>query len=119
MATEVDDCPQESWKTTPCPQNMPEDQGDCLKVKNKMARHPVNVRYPPPGINCTTHTAGCFAARPAWLRPWQVHDLECRIPLEARPVMQSAGPKKYNRVHGIGIDGVTIQVNPRTAPRAP
>lgn len=55
----------------------------------------------------------------AWLRPWQVHDLECQIPLEARPVMQSAGPKKYNRVHGIGIDGVTIQVNPRTAPRAP
>jgi hypothetical protein len=44
MATEVDDCPQEAWKTTPCPQNMPETQGDCLKVHDLECRVPLAPR---------------------------------------------------------------------------
>eukprot|EP01047_Picozoa_sp_COSAG01_P012188 COSAG01_NODE_543_length_15700_cov_50.208961_9_plen_439_part_00 len=44
----------------------------------------------------------------------RVHNLECRIPLTVLPVSQADVPKKYNRVHGLGIDGVTIQ-GPREA----
>ena len=38
----------------------------------------------------------------------------CRFPLNPLPVRREEGPKKYNRVHGIGLDGVTIQ-GPREA----
>ena len=30
IAEVKDDCPNPSWETMTCPQNMPEDQGDCL-----------------------------------------------------------------------------------------
>jgi hypothetical protein len=39
------------------------------------------------------------------LRPYEFH---YRIPLRAFPVMSSVGPQKYDRAHGVGLDGVDI-----------
>ena len=71
---DVDDCPNPTWETTPCPQNRPDDMGDCLEE----------------------------------------HFIDCQIPLDPLPSSREAGPKKYNRVHGVALDGITIQ-GPREA----
>ena len=43
-----------------------------------------------------------------------IHNIDCRLPLAPLPVSRDDGPQKYNRVHGVGIDGITIQ-GPREA----
>lgn len=47
MASITDDCPNPSWLTRTCPQNMPQTQGDCLEPANvswKIPANPLPVR---------------------------------------------------------------------------
>jgi hypothetical protein len=43
VATNVSDCPQESWETMTCPQNRPENMGDCLDPTERFWRFPKNA----------------------------------------------------------------------------